>query len=503
MPKTGARGMRRAMLMLALATILVGALVAGAGEVRAQTVAYNLTVGTSVVPGGTMVLNVTTPGVTIVGASPPAACPITIAPGGTSATFACGASSVGLPQNTVFQVVFSGTSGAVMGTVTYNANGPYPGSGAVGAPTPIPATSCNFVPASLTSTCSITTTTTVVPGGNLDLTVTGQTSPAQSVQINSTSTPTTVGGTTGCPLSTLTPIPTATAATAMVTYSCGAAQSVPSGTGITVSIGATISGTPTIQASQNSNAPLPALPAIPSSTQLSVTFGTPSPTAPTLTNISPSSGPGGSFVTLTGTGLASVTSVSFGGTAGTGLNCAFSGTSCTVNAPLTPGGITVNVTATSPGGTSNALTFAFTGGPGPGPGPSASVTYQAGWNLLGVPFGAVITGNVTPFYNWNGFSYDQLPGSALQPGLGYWTYFNTPTTVTIPSTPPQTIPVPLPPLTWVMVGNPGSGPATVTGADQVWIYNSATGYQFTNTLPPGSGAWAQSNFGSLAVISVP
>jgi hypothetical protein len=78
--------------------------------------------------------------------------------------------------------------------------------------------------------------------------------------------------------------------------------------------------------------------------------------APTLTSIVPNQGPagGGNTVVITGTGLASTTAVSFGGTAAGGFT-ADSATQITVDAPAGSG--SAQVTVTTPGGTSNGLPY--------------------------------------------------------------------------------------------------------------------------------------------------
>ncbi|GAA3971381.1 hypothetical protein GCM10022407_16490 [Hymenobacter antarcticus] len=76
--------------------------------------------------------------------------------------------------------------------------------------------------------------------------------------------------------------------------------------------------------------------------------------APGLTSLSPSSGPAGTSITLTGTGFTGATGVSFNGTAaGT-----FLVTSATTATAAVPAGATSgNVTITTPGGTSNGISF--------------------------------------------------------------------------------------------------------------------------------------------------
>ncbi len=74
---------------------------------------------------------------------------------------------------------------------------------------------------------------------------------------------------------------------------------------------------------------------------------------PTVNSVAPSSGPaaGGTAVTLTGTGFTGATSVRFGGVAATGLTV-LNDSTITVNAPSGSAG-TVDVTVTTPGGTSS------------------------------------------------------------------------------------------------------------------------------------------------------
>ncbi|MGW8973046.1 IPT/TIG domain-containing protein [Streptomyces platensis] len=83
---------------------------------------------------------------------------------------------------------------------------------------------------------------------------------------------------------------------------------------------------------------------------------------PVLTSVSPNSGPaaGGTTVTLTGSGLASTTAVRFGATPATSFTVV-SDTHVTAVAP--PGTGTVQITATTPGGTSNGLSYTYSGAP--------------------------------------------------------------------------------------------------------------------------------------------
>ena len=74
---------------------------------------------------------------------------------------------------------------------------------------------------------------------------------------------------------------------------------------------------------------------------------------PTVSSVSPTVGPtaGGTSVTVNGANLSGATAVTFGTTAGTGVVVNGGGTSLTVNSPAGVVG-TVDVTVTTPGGTS-------------------------------------------------------------------------------------------------------------------------------------------------------
>ncbi|MDO7875460.1 fibronectin type III domain-containing protein [Hymenobacter sp. ASUV-10] len=86
------------------------------------------------------------------------------------------------------------------------------------------------------------------------------------------------------------------------------------------------------------------------------TITAPTP-APGISSLSPTSGPVGTSVTITGTSLTSATAVSFNGTAAPGFTVN-SATSITATVPA--GASTGSVTVTTPSGTSNGLAFTVT-----------------------------------------------------------------------------------------------------------------------------------------------
>ena len=100
-------------------------------------------------------------------------------------------------------------------------------------------------------------------------------------------------------------------------------------------------------------------------------------------------------------------------------------------------------------------------------------------------------------------SYETVSaGTPFKAGVGYWAFFPVATPITLASATGSSTTVPLPAGQPVMIGNPGNAPATVTGADQVFIYNSSTSsYAAGAQLQPGQGAWAMSTNGGQATIT--
>jgi IPT/TIG domain len=248
--------------------------------------------------------------------------------------------------------------------------------------------------------------------------------------------------------------------------------------------------------------PAPTSTPVPTSTTAPTPTQTPPPglVAPTLVSINPASGPAGTQVTLAGTNLIGVLAVNFGAAQGLLVGCS-SGTACSAIAPPAPAGTTVNVTVVSAAGSSNGLPFTYSTSAIPAGG--VSVTYFAGWNIVGGPTGTIISGSTGPLYTYQAgnTAYQTIPpGSPLTQPQGYWAYFQVPMSGTIPAIAPQTLTVSLPASQWIMIGNPGNTTATITGADVVYIYDGAQ-YQAVTTLTPGQGAWAISVAGGVATIA--
>ncbi|WP_151087675.1 beta strand repeat-containing protein [Hymenobacter baengnokdamensis] len=130
-------------------------------------------------------------------------------------------------------------------------------------------------------------------------------------------------------------------------------------------------------------------------------------TTATLSSLSPTSGPVGTSVTLTGTGLTGATGVSFNGTAAVTFAVV---NATTVTATVPAGATTGNVTVTTAGGTSNGVSFTVTmpvptlSGISPGNATVGSSITLNGTNLQGtslITFPGTSTNTVTSGYTVN------------------------------------------------------------------------------------------------------
>jgi hypothetical protein len=134
------------------------------------------------------------------------------------------------------------------------------------------------------------------------------------------------------------------------------------------------------------------------------------------------------------------------------------------------------------------------------------VTYKAGWNLVSAPQGTTITGNTGSMYTYQAgdTNYETVnAGTPVKPGYGYWAYFQSQSTGTIPLTTGGSVTVTLPAGSPVMIGNPGSTTAQLSGADSVVTYDPVAGtYSQVTSLAPGQGGWAMSyNGGSVTITN--
>ena len=176
--------------------------------------------------------------------------------------------------------------------------------------------------------------------------------------------------------------------------------------------------------------------------------------------------------------------------------------------------------------------FTYTAGPiqppvscdpnNPTPIQNETVTFQAGWNLVSGPAGTVLTGAAGPVSTFQpggtsntvcpittamtasslytfqpgDTSYEVCPVTTpLRANIGYWAFFPTVTTVTLPdvTTPPAASVGGTLTSSFFMIGNPSDATMTISGATVAFTYNPANGqYVQSTTLAPGQGAWVQS-----------
>lgn len=133
-----------------------------------------------------------------------------------------------------------------------------------------------------------------------------------------------------------------------------------------------------------------------------------------------------------------------------------------------------------------------------------SVTYHAGWNLVGAPDGTRFAGADGPMFTLQAGddSYEALPpGTPATAGFGYWIYFPLARTVQLEDG-AASVSLALPAGRWVLVGNPsGTQSATVRGADAVFAYDPLRGYRPVLSLAPGEGAWAFSAGGGTLTLA--
>jgi len=134
-----------------------------------------------------------------------------------------------------------------------------------------------------------------------------------------------------------------------------------------------------------------------------------------------------------------------------------------------------------------------------------SVTYHAGWNLVGGPDGTRYAGADGPIFTLQpgDTAYESLPaGTPAVAGAGYWVYFGVSRSVPLPDGQPF-VTVQLPPGQWVLVGNPsGLRTAPVSGADALFTFDPGRGYHAVSSLLPGQGALAFSQDGALLTIGI-
>ena len=138
-----------------------------------------------------------------------------------------------------------------------------------------------------------------------------------------------------------------------------------------------------------------------------------------------------------------------------------------------------------------------------------SLSVAAGWNLVGAPNGSQLGGTAGALYTFQASdsAYESFPTTvSLSGGVGVWAFFPQAGLVTgLPVVTAQTLHLTLPAGHFIMAGNPTDGPVSLSGADVVDTFNTATNQYSvatgTVTLAPGQGAWVFSRFGGTLTIT--
>lgn len=126
--------------------------------------------------------------------------------------------------------------------------------------------------------------------------------------------------------------------------------------------------------------------------------------------------------------------------------------------------------------------------------PAQSITYPAGWNLVSGPDGSTLAGAEGLLYSLQpgDSDYQAVPAnSPLRGCWGYWAYFPDGGSLNASGETDTRCDVSTLPGQWVMLGNPSATETLAfSGIDQALSYSPDGGYQATQQLPPGQGAFA-------------
>ncbi len=120
-----------------------------------------------------------------------------------------------------------------------------------------------------------------------------------------------------------------------------------------------------------------------------------------------------------------------------------------------------------------------------------TVTYSAGWNMVGGPAATTFSG-ATGLDIYSNGAYSPAPAIVTNPCAGMWAYFPGPTAVALAT---STVPSVTCPLAggWNLIGNPFSGSALVPAGTIAYYWNAdAARYDLVTSIPAGGSAWIYS-----------
>lgn len=116
--------------------------------------------------------------------------------------------------------------------------------------------------------------------------------------------------------------------------------------------------------------------------------------------------------------------------------------------------------------------------------------YTPGWNLVAGPVGATLAPGTQPLTSLSGTgdSYTVQQDATAQAGAGYWVFYPHGVVQLLIGTPQDTTTLHLTGGQWATIGNSGSKPAAVRGADIALTYTPDQGFQPANEVQPGQAA---------------
>lgn len=123
----------------------------------------------------------------------------------------------------------------------------------------------------------------------------------------------------------------------------------------------------------------------------------------------------------------------------------------------------------------------------------APVSIPTGWALLDAH--VAVHASQTATYTWDGAQYVYgLSTAGNIVGDGLWAFVTQSSFVQTPAYCPELFEGGFfQPDRWRLLGNPASVPVQVIGPEALWVYDQVNGYQRTDILAPGQGAWAISS----------
>jgi hypothetical protein len=116
--------------------------------------------------------------------------------------------------------------------------------------------------------------------------------------------------------------------------------------------------------------------------------------------------------------------------------------------------------------------------------------YTPGWNLVAGPVGAVLAPGTQLLTSLDGTSdsYTVQQDATAQAGAGYWVFYPHGVVQYLVGMPQQTTTQHLTGGQWATIGNSGTQPAAVRGADIALTYTADQGFQPANQVQPGQAA---------------